>query len=436
MTEISGFAANTAMAWNDLVPHVDVSDTSMAGTGTDKKATLSTLGKAVTSGWQDLVRDFQADPTGTTSIATPLANACSAAVSAQPATFGLTVPPGKYLVTAHQDLPWNMVMRGAGAQGGDVTNQFTGSVFNLSSSFSGTYVFGFKDLTTHVNTNGTMVSDIFLDGSAYTAAAVNGFSLVGPTMCTFKDIVIAQMSGWAVATSQDTSASEVSPFGQVWRNVTADSCGVVSGGGFQLIGCEDSLFSEVYSIGNGSGPGFYISQCDNTKFTACNAEFNATYGYYVTGDWEFFTGGCQLTGCSTDRNGQFGLYVDATWTTGGGAGTGPGILLAGNCFFRRDGQVTSPSAGIALGATTLPIVVSGFSTMPGVDDGGGGTMTPVYGLYFTQNSYSQPVLFSNGLAWGATGAIQHASGSGFPTGVTNTGILLAHGDSYAPTYGS
>lgn len=444
MTEISGFTTDTTPTAAKYLLELDTADHTMASTGTDKKVTIASVGKVVT-GWADLVRDYGADPTGATSVATPLANACSAAVSAQPATVGLTVPPGKFLMTAPQDLPWNLVVRGAGGIGGDVTNTFVGSVFNLSSSFSGSsgYVFGFKDLTTHVNTLGSLVSGIFLDGSAYTALAVDGFSITGPTMCTFENLTIAQMSGWAVSTHEDTSAAEIGPFGQTWTNVTADSCGNVSGGGFQLIWCEDSVFTGCYSIGNNHGPGFYIQDCDNAKFTACNSEFNSTYGFYVTGDWQFATGGCQFTGCSTDGNGQYGMLVDATWTTGGGAGTGPGIIMVTGAHFRRDGQVTSTnSAGLALGATTLPVIVSGFSTMPSIGDSGGGSMNPAYGLYFTQSSYAQPVVFSGGLAWGLTGAIQHgaggggSAGSGFPTGVTSSAIALAHGNNYAPTYGS
>lgn len=446
MTEISGFALDSSPKPANYLLEVDPADHTMASTGTDKRATISSVGKVVTSGWQDLVRDFGADPTGGTSIATPFASACSAAVSAQPATVGLTVPPGVFRVTQHQDLPWNLVMRCAGSQGGDVTNQFTGTVFKVDSSFSGSYVLGFLNNADHTSANGAQVTDLMINGQSQTASAVAGMMISGPTNVLLRNVGISQMSGWAVGTGVDSSASEQFPYGQTWYNVTADSCGVVSGGGFQLNGCEDSVFVNVYSIGNGSGPGFYISGCDNTKFVGCNAEWNATHGFYVTGDWQWFTGQCQFVGCSTDANTNYGYYQDATWTTGGGAGTGPCTMVLSGCAFRRDGQGTAPGsgvyAGIGIGATTLPIICTGFGIMPSIGDGGGGTMSPNYGIYFTQSTYSQPMLFANGLAWGYTTGIFHGNGgggsaaSGFPTGVTNNGILLAHGNNYAPTYGS
>lgn len=440
MGKISSYATDSSPVPSFEFIGTDPTNTSMASSGTTLKVPLTALGYAVDH-WHDLVRDYGADPTGGTSIATSLANACTAAVAAQPATFGLKVPPGKYLVTASQDLPWNMVLQGAGAEGGDVTSQFTGTWFNLPSSFTGTYVFGFRNNADHTSANGCMVSGIGIDGSAHTSGAVDGMFISGPTNVVLQGVRIAQMPGWGVnASGTDPSAAEQFPYGQAWDNVTVDSCGVVSGGGFNLVGCEDSVFTECYSIGNNNGPGFLVNACDNTKFTACNAEWNSNYGFYVTGDWQWFTGGCIFTGCSTDANGQFGFYIDATWTTGGGAGTGPGIIHVTGSHFRRDGQVdTATSAGIALGATTLPLIISGFSTMPSIGDGGTGSMAPAYGVQFLSSSYPAPVVICNGLAWGLTDAVKTTSGTTMPsntTTFTSSGVLLAHGNNYAPTYGS
>lgn len=453
MTEMSGLTADTAPKPGSYLLEMDPTNHAMASTGTNLKATIAAVGKAIT-GWSDLVRDYGADPTGTTSIATPLANACAAATAAQPAPFGLKVPPGYYKVTAHQDLPYNMVLQGAGAAGGDVTGQYIGTVFQVSSAYSDSYVFGCRD-TPHVSgftgTNGAIISNIFIDGgatgSSHQTAAIDGIYIYGPTMCTFTNIRIARMTGWAInASGRDTSMGENFPFGQNWTNVQANSCGVVAGGGFNLAGCEDSVFLGCYSIGNNNGPGFSVNACDNTKFISCNAEWNSTHGFYITGDWQYFTGSCQFIGCSSDSNANYGFYQDATWTTGGGAGTGPCLILVSGCFFRRDGRTSALGvgnyAGVGVGATTLPMIVTGFGTMPSIGDGGAGTMCPNYGVYFTQSSYSQPVLFANGLAWGYTTGIYHgaggggSAGSGFPTGVTNSGILLAHGNNYSPTYGS
>jgi hypothetical protein len=453
VTEMSGLTTDTAPAGSKYLLELDSADHTMASTGTEKKVTIAAAGKVIT-GWADLVRDYGADNTGTTSVSTALASACSAATAAQPATFGLRVPPGSYRVTAHQDLPYNLVMRGAGAAGGDVTNQYVGSVFQVPLTYTDSYVFGFRD-TPHVSgytgTNGAQVSDVFIDGSSvgstHQAGAVDGMYVYGPTMVTLQNIRIARMSGWGInASGQDASMSENFPFGQSYTNVEVNSCGVVGGGGLNLVGCEDSVFLGVYSIGNGTGPGFLINACDNTKFIGCNAEWNNTHGFQVTGDWQYFTGGCTFTGCSTDANQQYGYYQDATWTTGGGAGTGPGIIHLTGCHFRRDGQGqasigTGVYAGIGVGATTLPLIVTGFSTMPSIGDTGGGSMAPTYGIYFTNATYSVPIVFSGGLAWGYTTGIYHgatggSAGSGFPSGVTSSAIALAHSNNYAPTYGS
>lgn len=455
--EISQLTELTSPANGDWVVVVDTADTTTAPAGpagSNKKVKISNLmtlaptggggGGSGVAGWKNFVSDYGADNTGSTAVTSALSAMASAAVAAQPAPFGVMVPPGIYKVAASQDLPYNLIFQGAGGTGGDVTGQYIGSVFEVASSFSGTYVFGFKD-TGHVSgatgNNAAIVSGIMLAGAAYSATAVDGFYIYGPTMCKFDNIRIAQMSGWAInASGKDTSQAQQSPFGQAWTNVSADSCGVVSGGGFNLVGCEDSTFVGVYSIGNNSGPGFYINGCDNTKFISCNSEWNATYGFYITGDWQWYNGGCTFTGCSTDANSNHGVYIDATWTTGGGAGTGPGIIHFVNLHCRRDGQGnTTTAAGICLGATTLPVIINGFSTLPNIGDGGTGSLAPPFGLLFTQSTYSQPIGIFNGLAWGATACYKTGStNSTLPTLTTGAtaNIMKAHGAAYTPTYGS
>lgn len=446
--QVSGFTVDTTPKPGTYLVELDTADTTMASTGTDKRATIAAVGLTVT-GWHNLVRDYGADPTGTTSVATAMAAACTAAVAAQPNAFALEIPVGHYLVTAPQDLPYNMIIRGAGANGGSVSGQYNGSWFFVSPSFSGAYVFGFKDSpspTSFTGDNGALVSGIGIFGGNQTASAVNGLYIVGPTLTTLQYVTMTGLSGWAVASGTDSGAAQQFPFGQTWTRVEADSCGVVSGGGFQLIGCEDSVFTGCYAIGNNNGPGFWIQACDNTKFIGCNSEWNGPgttgtgYGFYVTGDWQYFTGGCIFSGCSTDSNRIYGMYIDATWTTGGGAGTGPGIIHVDGCHFRRDGSAGGTvTAGLAIGATTLPLIINGFSTMPSIGDGGAGSMNPSHGVLFTQSSYAQPILLANGLAWGLTAAYRTGSTNNtFPTLTTGAtaNVLKAHGNNYAPTYGS
>jgi hypothetical protein len=473
--EVTAYSTNGSPPGSFLLFGVDTTNTTQGPGGTAETVALSTVtGKSLplptggtypggtteylradqtwatpagggggSSVWHDLVETYGADPTGATSCSTALATACTAAVAAQPNSFGLTVPPGTYLVTAPQALPWNLVMQGPGATGGDVSNQFTGAWFKISSSFTGgAYWLGISDNSNHTSANGALVSGLGIDGSAQTGTAVSAILITGPALTELQNLYIAQMSGWAINTAIDSSAPEIGPYGQTYFNITADSCGVTSGGGFNFTWCEDSVFNQLYSIGNNSGPGFYISACDNTKFTTINSEWNSTYGYYITGDWQYATGGCQFSNISTDSNTEYGFYVNATWTTGGGAGTGPCVILVSNMFNRRDGQGTTEGtgvyAGLGFGATTLPVIINGFAQMTNIGDGGAGTMTPNYGIFFLETSYSQPILIANGLAWGYTHPVVYGGTptSGFPTGVTNTNVLLAHGNNYAPTYGS
>lgn len=445
MGKVSGYGSDTTPDSSVEFVATDPLNTSMASTGTTVKVPLSSLGYAVT-GWHDLVRDFGADPTGGTSASTALASACTAAVAAQPATYALKIPPGTYTVTAPQDLPYNMIFQGSGVNGGTVSGEHNGTWFYLSSSFSGGYFLGFKDSpapTSYTGVDGCLASGFGIYGGNQTGSAVNGLYIVGPTLTTLAYVSISQTTGWAVATGIDSGAAEQFPFGQNWFRVASDSCGTVSGGGFQLAGCEDSTFMNCYSIGNNNGPGFLIQACDNTKFIGCNSEWNINstgYGFYVTGDWQYFSGGCTFTGCSTDANGIFGFYCDATWTTGGGAGTGPGIIHVTGCHFRRDGQANGAvTAGFALGATTLPVIVNGFSTMPSRGDTGGSTIVPAYGMYFSQSSYAQPVCISDGLAWGNTAAYRTGSTANSLPTVTNgyiANVAKAHGPNYSPVYGS
>lgn len=401
-----------------------------------------------TSIWHDLVEDYGADNTGVTSIATPLATACSAAVAADPAPFGLTVPPGIFKVTAHQDLPRNLVMQCAGGIGGSVSLLENGTVFKVASTFSttgGSYVFGFKNNSNHSTANGALLSNCVIDGTSYTAAAVHGIQVTGPAMTKLQNIYIVQMSGWGVMTGLDLSASEIGPYGQVWDFVTADSC---LQGGFQLTFCEDSYFRNLYPIGNNSGDGFQIAGCDNSKFISCNGEWNAQNGFHITNttiggtsyDWTYATGCCQFIGCSTDANTMNGVLIDGTWQTGQGSGTGPCTQQFTGLSNRRDGKgnagASGTYAGFSVGATNLPITTSPVDQITGIGDGGAGSIGPRYGFYFSQASYSQPVIVGPGKAWGYSGAVQKSSGAGWPTGVTTSGIVLCHGDSDAPVYGS
>ena len=402
----------------------DPSNTSEGPTGTTETVTLSTL-KSVIGGaggggglvdWKDLVGTYSADPTGATSSSTALANACSAAVSAYPAPFGLTVPPGNYLMTQGQLLPGNLIMAGAGANGGTVTHVFNGTTFTISSSFnpSAGYLFGITATANETAVNGPILSGFGINGAAYTAEAVDGISITGPAFTVINLVNIVQTSGWGINSHALSTASPIGADGMVWDGLTIDSC--VSGG-VRLIYGEDSQISNVYIIGCG-GDGWQLAGCDNTHFTNCRAEWNGNYGWHVTNisdggntyDWTYATGYVMFTGCSTDANTQSGFRVDASWQTGQGSGTGPCVVQVNGPCFRRDGIGNNGAVGswagidvnysaVTSGNLGLPVYVQG----PVVTTGPGdvtASMSPRYGVIATSTGAAPFRLTGGGLVMG------------------------------------
>ena len=106
MSKISAYAALTSPASGDVLPVVDVSDTSMAASGTTKKITIANLAAV---DWLNVVTQFGADPTGAADSTTAIQNAINAAafVSASDASGILGaaqatvyIPGGTYLISS------------------------------------------------------------------------------------------------------------------------------------------------------------------------------------------------------------------------------------------------------------------------------------------------------------------------------------------------
>ena len=100
MSRITQYATLSSPAAADVLPIVDVDDTSMAATGTTKKIAVSAL-LASTPGntdWLNVVTQYGADPTGTADSTTAIQTALTAAAAA---TYGGVVyfPAGLYLIS-------------------------------------------------------------------------------------------------------------------------------------------------------------------------------------------------------------------------------------------------------------------------------------------------------------------------------------------------
>lgn len=418
--EVTQLAQKAAPTPADELMIIDVEDTTTApasGSGSNKRSTIAAVGKLVT-GWADLVRDFGADPTGTTSASTALANACTAATSASPAPYGLTVPPGNFLVTAGQVLPGNLVMKGAGAIGGTVTHVFNGTTFTLGSGFNPAagYLFGINAVADEAAVNGPVLSGFGINGAGYTAEAVDGICITGPAFTILREIDVVQASGWGINSHVISTASPIGADGMDWTDLTIDSC--VSGG-IRLVYGEDSQIQNVYVIGCG-GDGWALAGCDNTHFTNCRAEWNGGYGFHLTNitdggesySWTYATGYVMFTGCSTDANTQSGFRCDATWQTGQGSGTGPCVVQVNGPCFRRDGNGNNGGvgswagidvnySGAASGYLGLPVYVQGPVVTTGPGDGDT-TMSPRYGVIATSTGAAPFRLAGAGLVMGVT----------------------------------
>jgi hypothetical protein len=95
VSKISAYSPFTTVSTADLLIGVDVSDTSMAASGTDKKMTLAQLPGA--SDWINAVTQYGADPSGVADSTTAIQNA----IGALPATGGTVyLPAGTYKVSS------------------------------------------------------------------------------------------------------------------------------------------------------------------------------------------------------------------------------------------------------------------------------------------------------------------------------------------------
>jgi|SRR5277367_2041617 len=408
--KITQYEAMTNPQPDDLAIVVDVNDTSMAPTGTDKKTTLA---QAAAGGLVIMSPlEYGVDITGATNCYSAMTAMFAAAGALAPATVLILAPAGIYNTSGGWVVPSNVIFRGAGAMGSSVTGIFNGTVIQPTSGFSGSYLFSLSQSDNNP-TNGAPLSNIMINGSNYTTEPVDAIRITGPAMCQLNHVAISFMSGWGVNTILDLSAGEIGAFGQIWTDVRVDSCGTSSGGGVNLNYAEDSTFLNCYIIGN-TGPGWQLCGCDNTKFIGCRAEYNSTYGFWVTNasgvDWTYATGWVQFIGCSTDRNNFSGFRIDGTWQTGGGNVTGPCGVLISNLVNRRDGASNTGTAGTYAGldvdysgavspSVGLPVIVSGIGQMTGNNDGGGGNVSPRYGLRVNALG-NAPLRVNNGMLWG------------------------------------
>ena len=372
---------------------------------------------------------YGADPTGAVDSTAAIQAALNAAGKGQV----VYAPTGTYLVSSTLTIPAGVVFRGdAGpnpAYWGD-----TATVIKAKSSFSGAAILYLPDVSS-ATTQGPSIQHLAIDGSAQSSGTTDGIRSSGPVVEVFLfDVSISGMTGWGINTTQDTGVSSGASWPLEWnvKKVFVQSCAT---GGISLTSMTDATWEDVYvlacgggiaSVGGGSatGPGWKIIWAGNSHFTNCRAEWNGTYGWWLTGTWFTGTGagGLSMTGCSSDRNNYDGLHIDAT-------GAGPAVITGYQS--RRDGSNGGSGggsyAGINVASANIPVIMSGLTVFPGVNDDGSGTNSPQFGLSVTSSNI---VTIESGYIQAATTAVNSSSNTTFwigPAVVTAVGTTASPG---------
>lgn len=149
------------------------------------------------------------------------------------------------------------------------------------------------------------------------------------------------------------------------------------GRGFQLRSA-DSSWTKCLATNSGAD-NWWLDTVVNNQYIGCRSEWSGGHGYrYQCRNDNTGSGSTLFSGCSTDRSSRSGFLA----TSSGGTGAVP-LLLSG-CYFRRDGALGgSGFASLNVAAYGATIAATGCCAFPGLDDDGGGLLTPYFALRAT-----------------------------------------------------
>jgi hypothetical protein len=289
------------------------------------------------------------------------------------------------------------------------------SVFTLVDKATGGYATENRD---------AMITNLVIDGVNLTTETVSGISATGFVHSTqIFQVTITGMTNHFITQASNGSGNPYS-----WRMSDIQLLGTGSGtawNGFNLIGTDHQLTScRTLNI---RGNGYQLNGGANNQIDNCRAEWSALSGLYITGSWGTGTGsgGCIVNGFSTDRNSSYGVLVDST---------GNASHLISGLMARRDGRNGFPGtggggfAGLRVSSATTPVIVSGITVYPGVNDDGTGVNSPERGISVANSTY---VSIENGYL--------HADTTPWHDGAGNTALYrgplvgTATGTTAAPT---
>jgi hypothetical protein len=335
--------------------------------------------------------------------------AIQAAIDACPSGGIVYFPAGVYRTSATLKPKPGVVLQGVHASlmsGPGLTDP--PSYIQPLASFTGTALLTYQDQTTGGYSSLAAehrLQDIMLDGSTLDGTKpVDGIYAAGNVQnLVMRNVTIRKMSNNGIVTA---GVSNVFPYSWRLHSVMVDNC---RGNGMLLNRMTDITLDDCQVIGCWA-TGFILNNIANSTLLGCRSEWNGNYGYYITGSWGngAGSGGAVMSACSTDRNGWDGVRVDAT-------GNGP--LTIGELVTRRDGRNGGSGganyAGLSLVGSTMPVVVSGLTCYPGVDDNGSGTNSPQYGVRLSGASNVQLDI-----------AYLHADAQGLYDDGTNTAVTI------------
>jgi len=251
------------------------------------------------------------------------------------------------------------------------------------------------------------IDTVNIDGVNLTSETVSGIRATGYVHGTvLRNVSIRAMTNHSIDQVSNASGS---PYSWYLENVQIAGVGsATTWDGFRFISTDNVLYNcRAEGV---RGYGFYLQSGPNNMLVGCRSEWSAKSGFYITGAWGTGQGSGALimSGCSTDRNSENGVLIDAT-------GNAP-VIISG-LMARRDGRNGYPGTGgggfAALRGTsaTVPIVVTGMTCYPGVNDDGTGVNSPERGASFAGCTYVA-----------VDSSYLHADTTPFHDGGTNTAL--------------
>jgi hypothetical protein len=233
---------------------------------------------------------------------------------------------------------------------GDDAGSLLGTVISVTSGFSNPSFSGFATAvvlgicgdpgTGVVKTQGFRLRDLWIDGSSFTASAVDGVAYYGPVNASMCERVgVWNASGNAFAAYPD-SGSGTAPDGPHYNYCLAQSN---TGAGF-FGKFTDASFTNCHAQGN-TGDGWFVTG-GNNQLLNCRADLCANgYTFDHPGGSDGYDDYNAMANCTTQRNAENGLNLINT-SSGGTAYLMP--VKCTGCAFTGDGTAGSSFAGVSV----------------------------------------------------------------------------------------